>query len=126
MMSTVSAIKNDLILKAASGEAVERPPVWMMRQAGRYLPEYRAVRKEAGSFLNLCKNPKRAAEVSLQPWKLLGVDAIIMFSDILVIPEAMGAPLEFVDGGGPKFTEPTRTAEQIESMRALSKEELAD
>ncbi len=115
---------NDLILQAATAKSVERPPVWMMRQAGRYLPEYQAVRAQAGSFLNLCKNPKLAAEVSIQPYEILGVDAIIMFSDILVIPEAMGAELTF-DNGGPKFTNPIRSAKQIDELKNLSRDEIA-
>lgn len=117
-------LTNDLILRAAAAEPVSRPPVWMMRQAGRYLPQYQAVRAQAGSFLALCKNPKLAAEVSIQPYELLGVDAIIMFSDILVIPEAMGAALTF-DNGGPKFTKPTRTEADVASLLSLTKAEIA-
>ena len=117
-------LTNDLILQAAAAKPVSRPPVWMMRQAGRYLPEYQAVRAQAGSFLNLCKNPKLAAEVSIQPYEILGVDAIIMFSDILVIPEAMGAELTF-DNGGPKFTNPIRTVGQINELKDLNKTEIA-
>ncbi len=115
--------QNDLLLRAARGELLERTPVWMMRQAGRYLPEYRAVRAKAGTFLELCKNPELAAEVSVQPYTILGVDAIIMFSDILVIPEAMGAVLDFQQDG-PKFREPIRMAVQIDRLQSLSAREI--
>lgn len=107
-------IENDLILRAANCETIDRAPVWMMRQAGRYLPEYMAIRKEM-SFLELCKNPVKAAEVSIQPLDIVGVDAIIMFSDILIPLEPMGAPVSF-DTGSPKFLEPIRTHEQVEKM----------
>ena len=89
-------IKNDLFLKALRGEEVARPPVWMMRQAGRYLPEYRASRKTAGSFLELCKNKNFATEVALQPLdRYPYLDAAILFSDILTVPDAMGLGLHF-------------------------------
>ena len=86
--------QNDLILRAARGEAVERTPVWLMRQAGRVLPEYRAIREKLSGFIELCTTPALAAEVTIQPVDILGVDAAIIFSDILVIPEAMGLPYE--------------------------------
>jgi uroporphyrinogen decarboxylase len=86
-----------------NGHALAPPPVWLMRQAGRYLPEYRATRTEAGSFLKLCYNPKLAAEVTLQPIRRYGFDAAILFSDILVVPDALGQRLEFVEGEGPKL-----------------------
>lgn len=114
MNSAIKTIKNDLILRSARLENTERVPVWMMRQAGRYLPEYMKVRSQM-SFLELCKNPKKAAEVSIQPYEILGVDAIIMFSDILVPLEAMGAPLSF-DSGKPEFTQPLRSPEQVERL----------
>ena len=85
-------LKNDLLLRAARGEKTERTPVWLMRQAGRILPEYRAVRNNLRDFIELVKTPERAAEVTIQPVDILGVDAAIIFSDILVIPEAMGCP----------------------------------
>src|SRR3546814_15252785 len=90
-----------LLLKALRREAVPRPPFWLMRQAGRYLPEYRAVRAEAGGFLNLCYTPDRAAEVTLQPIRRFGMDAAIIFPDILVIPQVLVPPLAFRQGEGP-------------------------
>ena len=111
---TTTVLKNDLILRAAKHEKLERPPVWMMRQAGRYLPEYQAIRSTM-SFLELCKNPDKAAEVSIQPLEILGVDAIIMFSDILIPLEPMGADLSF-DTGKPEFRTPIRTADQIDQL----------
>lgn len=92
------------LLKALLGEALSSPPIWMMRQAGRYLPEYRALRAEAGSFLNLCYDPPKAAEVTLQPLRRFAFDAAILFSDILVIPQALGQDLTFVTGEGPRLT----------------------
>ena len=90
-------------LLALSGLAQTPPPIWLMRQAGRYLPEYRQVRAEAGSFLNLCYNPERAAEVTLQPIRRFGFDAAIIFSDILVVPHALGQQVEFLEGEGPRL-----------------------
>lgn len=90
-------------LRALQGERLPRPPFWLMRQAGRYLPEYRAVRAEAGSFLDLCYNPALAAEVTLQPIRRFGMDAAILFSDILVVPHALSQPLRYVEGEGPKL-----------------------
>ncbi|OUR70029.1 uroporphyrinogen decarboxylase [Arcobacter sp. 31_11_sub10_T18] len=91
-------------------------PVWMMRQAGRYLPQYLKVRAEAGNFLNLCHNPKKAAEVTIQPLDIVGVDAAILFSDILVIPNEMGMHLEFIKGEGPLFRDPIKTEAQIDAL----------
>ena len=110
-------LKNDLLLRAARGEQVERTPVWMMRQAGRILPEYRAVRAQAGSFIKLATNPELAAEVTLQPVDLLGVDAAIIFSDILVVPEAMGLPYEMEENRGPVFPNIVQTHRDIEKLR---------
>jgi len=112
----MAELKNDLFLRACLRQDVHRTPVWMMRQAGRYLPEYRATRERAGGFLNLCKTPELACEVSLQPVDLVGVDAAIMFSDILVVPEAMGMELTFGTGEGPKFTRPIRCRSDIKKL----------
>lgn len=106
-------LKNDLLLKAARGEAVERVPVWCMRQAGRILKEYREVREKAGSFIALAKTPELAAEVTIQPVDILGVDAAIIFSDILVIPEAMGLPYEMIEKTGPIFPKTISTAADL-------------
>ena len=108
---------NDLFLRACRGEAVERLPVWLMRQAGRYLPEYRAIREKT-DFLTLCKTPELAAEVTLQPVRILGVDAAILFADILLPLEAMGAELQFVKGDGPSFPNPVRSREDIARLHA--------
>ncbi len=104
-----------LLLRAIRKEAVERTPIWIMRQAGRYLPEYRALR-EKHDFLTVCKTPELAAEVTLQPIRRFGFDAAILFSDILVIPEAMGQTLEFLEDHGPKLSPPVRTARDIENL----------
>src|SRR3972149_6698858 len=107
---------NDLFLRACKKQRVERTPVWMMRQAGRYLPEYRAVRAKT-DFLTLCKTPELAAEVSIQPVDILGVDACIIFSDILVVPEAVGLKLFVEEGnGGPHFENPVRTRADIDRL----------
>ena len=108
-------MKNDLILRAARGQEVERTPVWMMRQAGRYLPEYRAVRKDT-EFLTLCKTPDLAVEVSLQPFRILDVDAVIMFSDILIPVEAMGQEVRLTEQKGPELPHPIRTREQVDRL----------
>ena len=108
---------NDLFLRACHKAPVERTPVWMMRQAGRYLPEYRAIRMKS-DFLTMCKTPELAAEVTIQPVDILGVDAAIIFSDILVVPEAMGMPLELQESKGPRFPSPVRSVHEIESLRA--------
>lgn len=102
-------IKNDLFLRACRGEQTERTPIWMMRQAGRYLPEYRAIRVNHG-FLAMCKTPELAAEITVQPIYIVGVDAAILFSDILVIPEAMGMELTIEEGSGPRLS-PAITSE---------------
>ena len=105
-----------IFVDACKGKETPYTPVWMMRQAGRYLPEYMAVRAEAGNFLNLCHNPKKAAEVTLQPLDIVGVDAAILFSDILVIPDEMGMDLSFVKGEGPKFSDPLQTQEDLDAL----------
>ncbi len=110
--------QNDLFLRACKCLPVERTPIWIMRQAGRYLPEYRAVREKA-DFLTVCKTPELAAEVTVQPIDLIGVDAAIIFSDILVIPEAMGMHLEMEDGVGPVFTQPIRNEADAKALRHI-------
>ncbi|MDX8408564.1 MAG: uroporphyrinogen decarboxylase [Mariprofundales bacterium] len=112
----MTQLANDLFLRACLRQPTERTPVWMMRQAGRYLPEYRATRAKAGDFLSLCKNPELACEATMQPVDLVGVDAAILFSDILVIPEAMGMELTFMHGEGPKFPTPIRTTTDVTAL----------
>jgi len=100
-----------LLLRALKGETLPVPPIWMMRQAGRYLPEYRATRAHAGSFLDLCYNPELATEVTLQPIRRYGFDAAILFADILLVPQALGADLTFVQGEGPRLSTVTSAAD---------------
>ena len=109
-------LKNDRFLRALRREPVDRTPVWLMRQAGRYLPEYRATRAAAGSFLAMAKTPELACEVTLQPLRRFPLDAAILFSDILTVPDAMGLGLYFVEGEGPKFERPVRTAADIDRL----------
>ncbi len=109
-------IKNDLLLRTARGEKVERPPIWIMRQAGRILPEYRAVREQLRNFTELVTTPERAAEVTIQPVEILGVDAAIIFSDILVIPEAMGLPYDMVEKHGPTFKKVIENKNDIDKL----------
>ena len=115
----LSNLKNDLFLRACKRKPVERTPIWIMRQAGRYLPEYRAVR-EKHDFLTMCKNPELAAEVTIQPVDIIGVDAAIIFSDILVIPEAMGMHLEMHDGRGPVFPSPVRDEQTAKDLKNIT------
>lgn len=105
----MSALQNDRFLRALLRQPVDRTPVWMMRQAGRYLPEYRATRAKAGSFMDLCRNAELACEVTLQPLERFPLDAAILFSDILTIPDAMGLGLRFSTGEGPIFDKPVRS-----------------
>src|ERR1700685_3633391 len=109
-------LKNDLLLRALLRQPTPRRPVWLMRQAGRYLPEYRATRARAGSFLAMCTNPDFACEVTLQPIDRYPLDAAILFSDILTIPHAMNLGLEFEAGEGPKFERPVRIAADIAKL----------
>jgi len=109
-------LKNDTFIRALLKQPVKRTPVWMMRQAGRYLPEYKKVRAQAGSFLGLCTNPELACEVTLQPLERFDFDAAILFSDILTIPHAMGLGLYFNEGEGPKFERPVKTAADIKKL----------
>jgi uroporphyrinogen decarboxylase len=109
-------LKNDRYLKALLKQDVDTTPVWIMRQAGRYLPEYKATRKQAGSFLDLCKTPELACEVTLQPLRRFELDAAILFSDILTIPDAMNLGLYFSEGEGPRFERPIRTQADIDQL----------
>lgn len=113
----MSELKNDLLLRALLREPVERTPVWIMRQAGRYLPEYRQVREQAGDFMSVCSNPDLACEVTLQPLRRFKLDAAILFSDILTIPDAMGLGLYFSPGEGPRFERPVQTASDIRNLQ---------
>ena len=112
----MTELQNDRYLKALLREPVDMTPVWMMRQAGRYLPDYRATVKQAGSFLDLCKNPELACEVTLQPLERYALDAAILFSDILTIPDAMGLGLYFETGEGPKFSNPVQDEKAVANL----------
>jgi uroporphyrinogen decarboxylase len=109
-------LKNDRLLRALLRQPVDVTPVWIMRQAGRYLPEYRAVREKAGDFKTLCTTPELACEVTLQPLRRFPLDAAILFSDILTIPDAMGLELFFTEGEGPQFRKPVRTAADVDAL----------
>ncbi|RLA47803.1 MAG: uroporphyrinogen decarboxylase [Gammaproteobacteria bacterium] len=116
----MSDLKNDRLLRALLREPVDVTPVWVMRQAGRYLPEYRAKRKRAGDFMALCQNPQAACEVTIQPLDRFDLDAAILFSDILTIPDAMGLGLYFEEGEGPRFRKPVRSAKDIEELTPVN------
>ncbi len=111
-----ASLKNDRLLRALLRQPVGVTPIWIMRQAGRYLPEYRATRERAGSFMNLCRTPELACEVTLQPLRRFSLDAAILFSDILTIPDAMGLGLYFVEGEGPRFEHPVRNRSDIHAL----------
>jgi uroporphyrinogen decarboxylase len=113
----MAELKNDLLLRALMREPVSRTPMWIMRQAGRYLPEYRETRARAGDFMSLCRNPELACEVTMQPLRRYALDAAILFSDILTVPDAMGLGLYFVTGEGPKFRNPLQTVDAIRGLR---------
>ncbi len=115
-MSTKPVLQNDRLIKALLRQPVDRTPVWVMRQAGRYLPEYRATRAKAGDFLTLCKTPELACEVTMQPLERFPLDAAILFSDILTIPDAMGLGLYFTEGEGPKFTHTIKSEKDINNL----------
>ena len=117
-MPASARLKNDTFLRALLRQPVDYTPVWLMRQAGRYLPEYNETRRRAGSFLDLCKNPRLACEVTLQPLARFELDAAILFSDILTIPDAMGLGLYFADGEGPRFERPLREEWVIRGLTA--------
>ena len=112
----MAALQNDRLLRALLRQPVDRTPIWIMRQAGRYLPEYRATRERAGSFMDLCRNPELACEVTLQPLERFELDAAILFSDILTVPDAMGLGLYFEAGEGPRFERPVRTARDVDAL----------
>ena len=112
-------LKNDRLLRALLRQPVDRTPVWMMRQAGRYLPEYRATRQQAGSFLDLCKNAELACEVTMQPLRRYPMDAAILFSDILTVPDAMGLGLYFEEGEGPRFRKTVRTEADLAALASI-------
>lgn len=114
----MTELKNDRFLRALCGESVDVTPVWMMRQAGRYLPEYRATRQQAGDFMSLCQSPELACEVTMQPLRRYAMDAAILFSDILTIPDAMGLGLYFEQGEGPKFRKTVRTEADVAALPA--------
>src|SRR6202007_2850375 len=113
---TFAPLRNDSLLRALRREPVDCTPVWIMRQAGRYLPEYRATRARAGSFVNLCKTPELACEVTLQPVARYPLDAAILFSDILTVPDAMGLGLTVNEGEGPRFARTVRTRAEIDAL----------
>ncbi|SMD32259.1 uroporphyrinogen decarboxylase [Reichenbachiella faecimaris] len=115
-------LQNDLLLRAARGEETERVPVWLMRQAGRILPEYRKVRESVSGFIELATTPELAAEVTLQPVDILGVDAAIIFSDILVIPEAMGLPYQMIEKKGPWFENTIQSEADLKKIRIADPE----
>jgi uroporphyrinogen decarboxylase len=123
-MPQFAPLKNDTFLRALLRQPTEYTPVWLMRQAGRYLPEYRATRARAGSFLGLAKNPDYATEVTLQPLDRYALDASILFSDILTVPDAMGLGLYFADGEGPKFERPLRTEAEVMALQVPDMEAL--
>src|SRR5216117_1736321 len=110
------ALQNDTLIRALLRQPTAYTPVWLMRQAGRYLPEYNETRRRAGSFLALCKTPSLAAEVTLQPLERFPLDAAILFSDILTIPDAMGLGLSFAEGEGPRFERPLRDEREIRNL----------
>ncbi|MED5539871.1 MAG: uroporphyrinogen decarboxylase family protein, partial [Pseudomonadota bacterium] len=112
----MAPLQNDRFLRALLREPVDRTPLWMMRQAGRYLPEYRATRAQAGSFMGLCTQPELACEVTMQPLRRYDMDAAILFSDILTIPDAMGLGLYFTEGEGPRFERPLSTEAEIAAL----------
>ena len=119
----MSELKNDRFLRALQRQPVDRTPIWMMRQAGRYLPEYRATRKQAGSFMDVCTNPELACEVTMQPLRRYPMDAAILFSDILTIPDALGLGLYFEEGEGPRFRKTVRSAADLAGLNKIRAED---
>ncbi|MEZ5568991.1 MAG: uroporphyrinogen decarboxylase [Halioglobus sp.] len=119
----MTELKNDRFLRALARQPVDRTPIWMMRQAGRYLPEYRATRQQAGSFLDLCMNAELACEVTLQPLRRYPMDAAILFSDILTVPDALGLGLYFEEGEGPKFRKTVRSEADLAGLNSIRAED---
>lgn len=119
----MSALKNDNLIRALLRQPVDRRPIWVMRQAGRYLPEYRELRRQAPDFMAFCKTPEMACEATLQPLRRFDLDAAIIFSDILTIPEAMGMKLRFVTGEGPQFPNPLRDEAMIKGLQCVDVED---
>lgn len=119
----MTELKNDRFLRAMLRQPVDRTPIWMMRQAGRYLPEYRATRAQAGSFLDLCKNAELACEVTMQPLRRYAMDAAILFSDILTVPDALGLGLYFEEGEGPKFRKTVRSEADLAGLQSFKAED---
>ena len=117
----MTELKNDRFLRALLKEPVDMTPVWMMRQAGRYLPEYKATRAKAGDFMTLCSTPELACEVTLQPLRRFDLDAAILFSDILTIPDAMGLGLYFSEGEGPKFKKTIDSASDVKNLIIIAR-----
>src|SRR5262245_55128467 len=113
---TMSTLKNDLLIRTLKGEIVERPPVWMMRQAGRYLPQYIALREKYG-FFERCQTPELACEITIQPIDAIGVDAAILFSDILVVPQAMGLEVQLIESKGPLLPDPIKNINDLNRVR---------
>ena len=119
----MTELKNDRFLRALMRQPVDRTPIWMMRQAGRYLPEYRQTRKQAGSFMDVCTNPELACEVTMQPLRRYPMDAAILFSDILTIPDALGLGLYFEEGEGPRFRKTVRSEEDLAALNTIRAED---
>src|SRR6186713_2058163 len=109
-------LQNDLLLRTLKGEQVERPPVWMMRQAGRYLPQYMVLREKYG-FFERCQTPELACEITIQPIDIVGVDAAILFSDILVVPQAMGSEVQLIESKGPLLPAPVQSKNDLSRLR---------
>lgn len=121
----MSELQNDNLIRALKRKPVDHTPIWIMRQAGRYLPEYRALREKMGGFLDMCKNPEVACEITLQPLERFELDAAIIFSDILTIPDAMGLGLYFEQGEGPRFKKPVQTEKDIQALSVPSENDLS-
>src|SRR6201992_1602797 len=118
----MTTLRNDLLLKTLRGEKTERTPVWMMRQAGRYLPDYRKLREKYG-FFERCQTPALAAEITIQPVDIVGVDAAILFSDILVVPQAMGLEVQLIESKGPVLPDPIKTESDLNRVRVPNADE---